>query len=35
MQEITDLCKSCLGCNRLEDPNFKGVYICKNYMKGK
>ena len=28
MQELTNLCKNCLGCNRLEDPNFKGVYSC-------
>lgn len=28
MQELTNLCKNCLGCNRLEDPNFKGVNSC-------
>ena len=27
-------CKTCLGCNRLEDRNFKEVYRCENYMKG-
>lgn len=27
-------CKTCLGCNRLEDINFKEVYRCENYMRG-
>lgn len=27
-------CSTCLGCNRLEDINFKEVYRCKNYMRG-
>lgn len=27
-------CKTCLGCNRLEDRNFKGVSSCINYIKG-
>ncbi len=27
-------CKSCLGCNRLEDKNFNGVSSCKNYVRG-
>ena len=27
-------CSTCLGCNRLEDRNFKEVYRCENYMKG-
>lgn len=27
-------CKSCLGCQRLEDRNFKEVYRCENYMRG-
>ena len=26
--ELKGLCKHCLGCNKLEDPNFKGVYRC-------
>jgi hypothetical protein len=26
--EIKGLCKKCLGCNRLEDYNFRGVYRC-------
>lgn len=25
-------CKTCLGCNRLEYPNFKGTYRCENYI---
>ena len=28
--EITELCKSCLGCNKLENPNFLGVEECEN-----
>lgn len=28
-------CYSCLGCNRLEQEEFKGVYRCENYMKGR
>lgn len=27
-------CKTCLGCNRLENKNFEGVSSCKNYVKG-
>lgn len=27
-------CKTCLGCNRLEMPDFKEVYRCENYMRG-
>ena len=27
-------CKTCLGCNRLEDRNFKEVYRCENNMRG-
>lgn len=30
MSELTKLCKSCLGCNRLGDPNFLGVEECEN-----
>lgn len=26
--------KTCLGCNRLEMPDFKEVYRCENYMRG-
>lgn len=27
-------CKTCLGCNRLEDRDFKEVYRYENYMRG-
>lgn len=27
-------CKTCLGCNKLEDINFKEIYRCENYMRG-
>lgn len=26
---LIGVCKNCLGCMRLEDPNFIGVYKCK------
>lgn len=26
--ELEVKCKSCLGCNRLEDVNFRGTYRC-------
>ena len=26
--KLVGLCKECLGCNRLEDKNFIGVYRC-------
>lgn len=29
MRELIGLCKGCLGCNKLEDENFKGTYRCK------
>ena len=29
---IETKCKTCLGCNRLLDPNFKEVYRCNNYI---
>lgn len=28
-KELKGVCKDCLGCNKLEDPNFVGVYQCK------
>lgn len=28
-------CNTCLGCNRLEDKNFKEVYRCENYVRGR
>lgn len=30
MSELTELCKKCLGCNRLGDSNFLGVEECEN-----
>lgn len=33
--ELIGICKTCLGCNRLLDENFKGIYRCPNYKKGK
>ncbi len=27
-KELKGLCKNCLGCNRLKDYNFEGVYRC-------
>lgn len=30
MEELKGICKYCLGCNRLENPNFKGVQRCAN-----
>ena len=26
-------CKTCYGCNRLEDKNFVGVVDCNNYVR--
>ena len=26
-------CKTCYGCNRLEDKNFGGITDCKNYVR--
>ena len=28
MQELIGKCKNCLGCNRLENLEFAGVYRC-------
>lgn len=28
-QKLIGVCKDCLGCQRLENPNFIGVYKCK------
>ena len=33
MKELIGLCKNCLGCNRLEDMNFKGTYRCEYVTK--
>lgn len=30
MNNLIGKCKTCLGCNKLEDPNFRGTYRC-NY----
>lgn len=27
-KELKGLCKDCLGCNRLQDENFKGIEKC-------
>ena len=34
MNQLKDevLCKYCLGCNRLEDPNFAGWRRCKDLL---
>lgn len=29
------LCYYCLGCNRLEIPDFLGIMSCKNFIAGK
>ena len=33
--KLTGICNTCLGCERLANTNFRGVYRCPNYMKGK
>lgn len=30
-----DICRTCLGCNLLEDKNFKGKDKCEYYVYGK
>ena len=30
--ELKGKCKKCIGCNRLEDLNFKGILRCENYF---
>ena len=32
MKEMFGKCKNCLGCNRLENQEFKGTYRCNNYI---
>ncbi len=32
--ELKGLCRGCLGCNKLENPEFTGVYRC-NYATSK
>ena len=36
MNQLKDevLCKYCLGCNRLENPNFAGWRRCKDFCAG-
>ncbi len=31
---VLTLCNKCLGCNRLEDENFRGDNNCRNFHKG-
>lgn len=31
MKELKELCKNCLGCNKLENPEFEGTEECENY----
>jgi uncharacterized protein YodC (DUF2158 family) len=31
--KLIGICKDCLGCMRLEDPKFIGVYKCKWFEK--
>lgn len=32
--ELYGKCPTCLGCNRLDLKDFKGVYRCNSYVKG-
>lgn len=32
--ELHGKCPTCLGCNRLDLKDFKGVYRCDYYMEG-
>lgn len=32
--ELKGICKNCIGCNRLEIPEFSGIYRC-NYATDK
>ncbi len=34
-KELKGLCKDCLGCITLENPNYIGTYNCIWYVKGK
>lgn len=33
MNKLKGKCKSCFGCNKLEEFGFKGRKKCKNYIK--
>lgn len=30
--QLTGKCEKCIGCNRLELDNFKGILRCENYI---
>lgn len=32
---MTELCESCLGCNKMESEDFCGVYKCPQYVDGR
>lgn len=32
MKELKGICPWCLGCNRLENPEFEGFYRCEGFM---
>lgn len=32
MDKLKGICSWCMGCNKLEDMNFAGVYRCKNFI---
>ena len=32
---MTELCESCLGCNKMELEDFNGVHKCPNYVDGR
>ena len=31
--ELKGICKYCLGCNKLEQKKFEGVWKCENFRK--
>lgn len=35
LEEINTKCIKCLGCMRLEDENFKGIWRCDYYKEAK
>ena len=35
MKNLEGKCISCLGCNRLEDINFKGIWRCQYFKEAK
>lgn len=32
MSKLNGVCPYCMGCNKLENTNFDGVYRCVNFM---